>query len=233
MADVWDWLRGTTTGIFGIGRDGPNLKDESGELAVRDNADAAYEAIRALLFKTYGDDFELNAGAAGSGSDWKLTLSRPSTGMTHDLQVIFPSADPAPGQALTVASLVGDVITLQWTTIAAGTDKIVVDTTSLAFGSSSPVAMFALPANAVVREVRCTIDTQFNGTPSASVGITGTTSKYMPATALDLTDVAGSVYKYTPAVVPSGSGESLIITYSAGSASAGAARFEVSYCIPS
>ena len=70
------------------------------------------------------------------------------------------------GQALTVASFVGDVITLQWTTIAGGAEKLVVDTTSLAFGTSSPVAMYTAPANAVHTLFQVIIDTAFNGTPN-------------------------------------------------------------------
>lgn len=224
-------------GILGsklqLGIGGPNLKNNSGAIEARNAADNAYAVIRASLHATYGDDFELNSGAAGSGADWKFTLRRPSTGMTHPLTVVFPSGDPTTGQALTVASFTSNIITLQWTTIAAGNDKVVVDTTSLAFGTSSPLSMFTLPANAVVREVRIIIDTAFNGTPSVSIGITGTTSKYMGSTQVDLTAAAGTVFSVDPGLASNGSTENIIATYSAGSASAGAARLEVAYCIPS
>lgn len=230
---IFNKLLGTTLSKFQIGIGGPQVKNNSGTLESRNAADAAYAAIAAALFKTYGNDFELNSGAAETGADWKFTLSRPSTGMTHDLQVIFPSADPSPGQAMTVASLVGNVITLQWTTVAAGTDKVVVDTTSLAFGSSSPLSMFTLPANAIVLSVQVVIDTAFNGTPSLSVGISGTTSKFMGSTDVDLTAAAGTVFEVEPGLTADASTEALIATYAAGSASAGAARILVAYAIPS
>lgn len=234
MAGRYLDLLGTLLSKLQIGgTTGPNLKNNSGAIAVRNAADSAYATVQAALFATYGNDFELNSGAAGSGADWKFTLRRPSTGMTHDLTVVFPSGDPTTGQALTVASFTSNVITLQYTTIAAGTDKIVVDTTSLAFGTSSPATMFTLPANAVVREVKVIVDTAFNGTPSLSIGISGTTSKYMGSTSVDLTAAAGTVFAVDPGVASTGSTESLIATYSAGSASAGAARIEVAYCIPS
>ena len=150
--------------------------------------------------------------------------------MTHDLEIILPSADPSVGQALTVASFTSNVITLQWTTIAAGAEKLVVDTTSLAFGTTSPLAMFTAPANAVHSLVQVIVDTPFNGTPSLSIGITGTTSKYMSATQLDLTQ--GAIFEVAPGVAAVGTTENLIATYSAGGASAGAARILVYYSVP-
>ena len=226
-------LLGTSLSKFQIGVGGPQFKNNSGSMEVRNAADSAYALIRSALFATYGDDFELNSGATNSGADWKFTFRRPSTGMTHALTVVFPSGDPAVGQALTVASFASNIITLQWATIAAGSDKVVVDTTSLAFGSTSPVSMFTLPANAVVRKVKVIIDTAFNGAPSLSIGVSGTTSKYMPSTAVDLTYAAGTVFEYDPGLVADGTTNALIATYSAGGASAGAARIEVDYCIPS
>lgn len=230
---VFKDLLGTVRSSFQIGIGGPRIKNNSNNLEVKNAADSAYALIRASLFATYGDDFELNSGATEAGADWKFTLRRPSTGMTHDLTVVFPSGDPTAGQALTVASFTSNIITLQWTTIAAGTDKMVVDTTSLAFGASSPVTMFTLPANAVVMLVQVIVDTAFNGTPSLSIGVTGTTSKYVPSTAVDLTAVATTVFEYIPGLTADGSTNALIATYAAVGASAGAARILVSYCIPS
>jgi hypothetical protein len=189
-------------------------------------------AIRALLFQTFGDDFELNAGATEAGADWKMTLRRPSTGMSHNLVLIMPSGDPAPGQALTVASFVGDVITMQWTSIAGGTDKIVTDTTTIAFNATSPAALFTLPANAIVKSVQVVVDEAFDGTPQLSIGITGTLSKYMGANQNDLSADAGTVFEVTPALLPVGTTENLIGTYSAGGATDGSARVLIDYVIP-
>jgi hypothetical protein len=189
-------------GILGsklqLGIAGPQIKAAAGAIQARNSADSAMAAINASLFATYGDDFELNSGSASVGADWKMTFRRPSTGMTHALTIVYPSGDPAPGQALTVLTFAANIITLQWTTIAAGSDKIVVDTTNLAFGTVSPAAMFTAPANAVHRSIKVIIDTPFNGAPTLSVGITGTTSKYMGSTQVDLTAAAGTVFKVDP-----------------------------------
>jgi len=224
---------GTVFTRFRLGIGGPQLKNNAGVIEARDAADAAYAAIAALLVKIYGNDFELNSGATESGDSWKFTLSRPSTGMTHDLQVIMPSADPSPGQALTVADFTADVITLGWTTIAGGTDKVVCDTTSIAFGSSSPVSMFTLPPNAIIKRLAVVVDTAFDGAPSLSVGVSGTTSKYLGSTQVDLTAANGTVFEVDPGQAADASSEALIATYAAGGATVGAARILVDYVIPS
>lgn len=226
-------LLGTAFTKLQIGIGGPQVKNASGVIQIRNAADAAYAQISAALFATYGNDFELNAGAAGSGADWKMTFKRPSTGMTHALNITWPSGDPAVGQALTVATFSGDNITLQWTTIASGTEKLIVDTTSLAFGTSSPLAMYTAPASAVHTMFQVIIDTAFNGTPTMSIGITGTTSKYVSTGQIDLTAAAGTIFEICPAVAAPGGTENIIATYSAGSASAGAARILGYYAIPS
>lgn len=227
-------LLGTLRSSIQLGLGGARLKNNGGVVEARNAADSAYAAIAALLVKTYGDDFELNSGATSTGASWKYTLRRPSTGMTHDLTVVFPSGDPAAGQALTVASFASNIITLQWTTIAAGNDKVVVDTTTIAFGAGATTAMLTLPQNAVVRLVKVIIDTAFNGAPTLSVGISGTTSKYLASTQVDLTAAAGTVFEVDPAVAANtGSTEALIATYAAGAATVGSARIEVEYCIPS
>ena len=223
---------GTVFSKFQIGIGGPQLKNNSGVLEARNAADSAYATISAALAKIYGNDFILNAGAAESGADWVYKLSRPSSGMTHDLQVIFPSADPTAGQVLNVVTFASNIVTLGWVSAASTAACESVDTTSIAFGSTSPVSMFTLPANAVVNLVRVTIDTAFNGAPSLSIGISGTTSKYLSSTAVDLTAAAGTVWEVAPGVAPDVSSESIIATYSAGSASAVAARVEVFYDVP-
>lgn len=228
-------LLGTSEVTFRVGLAGPTLKRISGtELSVRNTADSADAAIRSLLFKTFGNDFELNSGAAGSGADWKFTLRRPSTGMTLDVVIVLPSSGaPTAGDALTVASVAAGVITLQYAAVATGTNMVRFDTTNIVFGTSSPLTMFNNPAGGEIIRTKVTIDTAFTGTPTLSVGIAGTTAKYMPTTAVDLTAAAGTIYEYESATLPAGGIEAIIATYVAGGAGAGAARIECSFVIPS
>jgi hypothetical protein len=226
-------LIGTSVTKFQIGLLGPFLKNNSGAVDVRNAADSAWVLLRALNIAVTGDSLTLNEQATSSGASWKFTLSRPSAGMTHDLTVIMPSGDPSVGQALTVASFASNIITLQWSAAASTSALVAVDTTNLAFGTSSPLTMYTAPANAIHTEFEVIIDTPFNGTPSLSIGITGTTSKYMGTGQVDLTAAAGISFGVQPNLAAPGSTENIIATYSAGGATAGAARILGFYCIPS
>jgi hypothetical protein len=92
--------------------------------------------------------------------------------------------------------------------------------------------MFTLPANAVLDRVSIIIDTAFDGAPTMSVGVSGTASKYVASTEVDLTATAETRFDIMCAKTANGSTEALIITYSAGGATAGAARVIVDYSIP-
>lgn len=225
-------LIGTLFSKFQLGIGGPVLKNNSGAIEVRNPADNAYAELRALLMSIYGNDVVLNAGAAGAGDDWKLTISRPSTGMTEDIQVIWPPGTPSPGQVLAVESFAGGVLALEYAAAGSTASSMKVDTTTLAFGDSSPLAMFNLPADNVVLKQQVIIDTPFNGAPSLSIGISGTPSKYMGSTQVDLTSAAGTVFEVAPGLDADASPESLVATYAAGGATAGSARLLTYYGEP-
>ena len=76
------------------------------------------------------------------------------------------------------------------------------------------------------------VDTAFNGTPTLSVGVSGTTSKYMASTQVDLTQAATTMMSVTPNL-PAQGVETIIATYAAGGASVGAARMIVIFATPS
>jgi hypothetical protein len=215
---------------LGIGATAVNLKEVTGKLRARNKADSADAPVVGSVIAASGDAIQINEDAAGAGADWLMTLNRPATGMTAAVNLTLPATVGSPAQVLTTDGATG---VLSWSTVAAGTDKVITDTTSLAFGSGATVAMFSLPANAVVSNVVVTIDTAFNGTPSLSVGVTGTLSKYFASTQVDLTQPSTTSFGVDPSLNAVGTVEALIATYSAGGATAGAARISVSYSIPS
>ena len=219
-------LAGTMLNTFRIGQS--ILKYISGGFAVRDAADSADAELTASKIKISGDSFEINSDAAGSGADWKYTIQRPSSGMGAAVTLTLPVDDGTPGQYLQTDG--SGVLSFQ--TVSAGATNIVqTDDTALAFGASSPVTMFTKPAGSKLPEVRVYVDTAFNGTnPSLSIGITGTTSKYGSTGQVDLTAVG--VYVWDPGVDVVVGAENLIATYSSGSSTAGAARIEVDYVVP-
>lgn len=229
MSKILDLL-GTSLSKLQIAIGGVVLKNSSGNLLVRNAGDTADAAITASQLNNSGDVLILNSDAASTGADWITTLARSTTGMTANTTFKLP---PNNGTAAYVLQTDGSGNTT-WVANSGATNQIVTDTTTLAFGSTSPLALFTLPANAVVEAVRVIVDTAFNGTPSLSIGISGTTSKYLSSTQVDLTDVAGAkIYEVYPGKSPVGTTEALIATYAAGSATAGSARIEVDYVIPS
>lgn len=213
----------------GIGATAVSIKQVAGKLRARNKADSADVAVVGSVIAASGDFLELNEDATSAGADWKLTLARPATGMTAARTITLPGEAPTAGFAL-ITDAAGQ---LSFSAIAAGSDKIITDTTTLAFGSTSPLTMFNLPANAVVHGISVVIDTAFNGTPSLSIGIAGTVSKYLGSTSVDLTQAATTSFDVEPALASVGSIEAIIATYAAGAATAGSARLLVAYSIPS
>lgn len=228
MSKILDFI-GTSANAFKVAINGVLLKNSSGNLLVRNSGDSADAEITASKANISGDSLVLNSDAAGTGADRTVTIARPSSGMTANWTMTLPTG---PGTAGYVFQTDGSGNT-SWVAAGSTSQCMTTDTTSLAFGSSTTVSMFTLPANAVVEAVRVIIDTVFNGTPSMSVGISGSTSKYMASTQVDLTAAATTVFEVYPGKTPVGTTEALQISYTANSASAGAARVEVDFVIPS
>jgi len=221
-------LRGTTQTTFRIGA--ALLKRITGGIAFRNTADTLDERVQASVYEA-NDNIGLiiNADSAGTGADYRISLARPAAGMVADWTLTLP---PNAGSAAQVLQTNGAGVTT-WTTAGVTAQLIAVDTTTLGFGSASPLALFTTPANAIIEKIQVIIDTPFTGgTPSLTIGITGQTAKYMGATENTLTGVATDKYETNPGL-PSTAGEALIGTYAANGASAGSARILVHYVVPS
>lgn len=229
---AWQDLTGTIGAFFKLGFAGVRLKNSSGHLLVRNTGDSADAEVTASKVKVSGDTLEVNSDAVSSGADWKMILARQTSGMTADMTYKFPSVKGTDGNVFAQKAGSGAGV-LEFELVSAGNTALArkVDTTTLAFNSSSPLTMFTTGAADVINEVRIIIDTAFDGAPSVSIGISGTTSKYMGATDVDLTMAAGTVFIVHPGKTAQGA-EALIATYSAGGASAGSARIEIDYDTP-
>lgn len=227
MAGIWSDLFGTVKDHLRLGLSGVRLKNSSGNLLVRNTGDSADAELTASKVKVSGEILEINSDAAGSGADWKYTLQRPTSGMGAAVVLTLPVDDGTANQVLQTDGSGA----LSWASAGSTASSEKVDTTALAFGTSSPLALFSTGAADVINMIEIIIDTPFDGTPSVSIGISGTTSKYMGATDVDLTAAAGTVFRVHPGKTAQGV-EALIATYSAGGASAGAARIQVYFDTP-
>lgn len=225
MANSWSDLIGTSKAFFKLGFTGVRLKNNAGNLSVRNTGDSADAEVTTSKVNISGDGFVINSDAANTGADWPITINRPASGMTAAVTYTLPVDDGSPGQVL---SSDGAGV-LSWISASSTAAANKIDSTSLAFGTASPVAMFTTGASDTINKIEVIVDTAFNGTSTMSVGITGTTSKYSSTSDVDLTTLG--VYEIHPGVAAAGI-ENLIITYSAGGASAGAARVRVYYATP-
>jgi hypothetical protein len=225
---IFSDLLGTTKAFFKIGgTSGVRLKNNGGNLEVRNSGDSADAEITASKVNVSGNGIDLNSDAAGSGADWKYTIQRPASGMGSAVTLTLPVDDGTSGQVLQTDGS-GN---LSW--VSAGDTSLAekLNSTSLAFGTSSPLALFSTGAGDIIDHIDVVVDTPFDGTPSLSIGITGTTSKYAGTSDIDLTAAAGTVFQVHPGLDAQGA-ESLIATYSAGGATVGAARIIVHYATP-
>jgi len=221
------------TGVYGGGWQfsltGMYLKDDgSGNLQVwNSNAGTIYGSVSCSNLFVYGNSVQLNAGATESGTSWKMTLARPATGMVADQTITLPAGVGATNDVV-VTDGAGN-----WSYASIPyTANMSVHSTNLVFGTTSPLTLLTLPANANVVKVRIHVDTAFTGGTGAtvSIGVAGTTSKYMSATQVALGTVG--IYEVNPNLVPDASTEALIATYAANSATAGSARIEIWYAVP-
>lgn len=208
----WQKLIGTQTGTFILGLLGVRLKNNAGSLQVRNNGDTAFADVELAKLKI---------------NDVDTVTIQASPSQTGPYTLTLPVDDGSPSQVL---STDGSGV-LSWVS-AASTDACwKVDSTSFVFGSTSPVTMFTLPANAVIDKVTVIVDTAFDGTPTMSVGVNGgSASKYVSSGDVNL--LVADRYDIPNQSVPVGTTEALEITYSAGGATAGAGRVLVTYAIP-
>lgn len=226
---LWTDLIGTTRSFFRIGFTGPRLKQSGTNLLVRNSADTADADATVATLRNSSDSLEINSDAADAGADRKLTL-RKNPAATAALVVDFPPAKGTDGYVLRQKpGTAADVLELELVPPTSGGMSLLVDTTSLGFGSTSPVTMFELSETAVIDKIQVAIDVTFDGTPSLSVGIAGQVSKYASATDIDLTATAPVVFEVHPGLPAPGAIEDLIATYAAGGATVGSARIIVYY----
>jgi hypothetical protein len=223
---IFSDLLGTTKSYFKLGLAGVRLTNNSGNLEVKNNAGNADAEITASAVNLSGETLTFNSDAAASGADWKITVSRPASGMTANVALTLPIDDGTPGQVLATD---GSGV-LSWASAASTSLCDKVDTTSLAFGSAATVSLFSTGAADVINKLQVVVDTPFNGTaPTVSIGVAGTVSKYSAVTDVDL-KTAG-VYEINPGL-PAAGIEALIATYAADTSSAGAARILIFYASP-
>lgn len=185
-------------------------------LEIRDKAGTAFRDLRARAMS-----FRMATGT----NEVKLQIpSEPASNITFNLPVTTGTT----GQVLTTDG----TGTMSWSTVSLANNQVLSQQEVVAYNSSSPVTIFTPPALATILSVMVEVETAFNATGcSLSVGVVGTTARYMGATDNDLSTVA--TYEVQPLYEEGGSPTAIIVTFAAGSGgSTGSCRVTVNYANP-
>lgn len=110
----------------------------------------------------------------------------------------------------------------------AGT-SLLVSMVRLTSGSASTVDIVTTTDNAVIDRILMVIDEAFDGTPTVEIGAGADADKYAASTAFNLALTPGTVVEILPGLDAAGVAENLAITFTAGGATLGSARFLVHY----
>ena len=185
-------------------------------LEIRDKAGTAFRDLRSRAVS-----FRLATGT----NEVKLQIpSEPAANITFNLPVTTGST----GQVLSTDG----TGTLSWSSVAVSSNQMLSQQEVIAFNSSSPVTVFTPPALATILSVMVEVETVFNATtPTLSVGVAGTVTRYMGATDNDLSVAA--TYEVQPLYEESASPSAIIVTFSPGTGgTTGSARVTVNYANP-
>ena len=219
-------LTGTSKPDFQIdaNNDGPALQNDSGNLKLVDAAgDSVHTTALDVALEGTSDQIVLD-----SLGTFPTTISSGTT--TEAVQVTLPPDNGAPGDILYTD---GSGVTT-WAAPPGGATNIVQTVRkAIAFGDSSPITLFNLPADAVVQEVSVLVNTGYDGTaPQITVGIAGNTSKFTAAIDANLKVIGSYAVTACRRVATSGSPQALIATYVADSSAAGAGFIDITYVVP-
>lgn len=224
FADLW----GTVKGTFQIGIAGVKLKNNAADLEVMAADGTTPAGVTASKVSITGEVLEINSDASGAAADWKYTIQRPAAGMGAAVVLTLPVDN---GSASQILQTDGDGV-LSWASAGSTAACVKCDTTTVAYDTASPVAMLTLPANSIVHQVEVVIDTPFNGTaPVMSVGVAGTTSKFMGTTGVDLKGTAKDRYVSNPG--EAAGADEMIVTLVPSTADTGSVRVHVFHSVPS
>lgn len=211
---------------------GPILKVTSGNFEITNAAGTADVSLTALTLNLSGTvgQIVLNAAATESGASWKTVIQNATSGQTIDWTLSLPPTAGSPGQVLQTDGSGNST----WASAASTTACLTYVTHTIHFNDTSPEAFFTLPANATVREIDINVTTVWNGTsPSISLGVSGTPSKFMPSTNVDLTVVGGYTTTACKYLATVGTTQALIITFAPGTGgTTGVAIVTLAYTVP-
>lgn len=169
------------------------LKDSSGVMQMRNAADSAYVALAAL-----------NVRVQGSNATNAVVLAAPAA-LGSDLTITLPPDVGASGYVLQTDG----AGTTVWAAVTTNSDLVQVE--SFTEATSSPLTIFTPPANAILTDIVIDVSVAAGGgSPTVSVGVSGTVARDMATTENDLKTVGR--YQANPDTAVGGSPAAVILT---------------------
>jgi PKD repeat protein len=212
MSLSWSKIAGTQLGKFILGLTGVTLKNNNGNLDVRNNNDNAYADVSAK-------NIAVNDNISGR----KVTLAI-NTATQLDYSLTLPINTGSSNQVLTTDGS-GN---LSWTA-QSSINTLTVNSTSFYYGSSATTDLVELSSSTLIDKVTVIVDESFvsTGTFQVSVGVSGQQEKIMNKNAVTTTSTGRTdvLYSGQPNYL---STESLKL-YTYGNATAGSGRVVVTY----
>lgn len=211
-------LGGTLRNFFRIGTTG--LKNESGEIVARNKDDDADVAMIARSLKVRDPT-----------TGHVVTITVPDNHLTGgSLTINLPPDSGSTNQALLTD---GDG-NLSWGSVATGENALKSDEEVITHASGATTTMFTPPEGALIHRVKVSVEEAFDETPTLTVGVDGTTARYMQATQNELGE-ADTIWEVMPlykdnAALPAD--REVLVTFDAGGATEGIARVVVVYSNP-
>ena len=206
-------LDGTTSSKLQLNAaaSGVVLKNNSANLDVRNAADTAFATVNVAEALLHGSTYNvglLPSGSATTSYNLTMPVDAGTTG--------FVLATDGAG-------------VLSWVASSSGATDTTIQT-DLNFGDGSTVSSFTLPIGGIILSMEMIVDTAFDGTANASVGIAADHSLFMGVGDMNLQIAAG--WNVEPNILPAGSAEPVVIYYSAGGATVGSARLIINFAVP-
>lgn len=201
----WFHIGGPTSGV--------RLENSGQSLHVRNSADTAFRRVRQEM-----------AEIAGSNSSGGVVLDAPA-GMPGWVTFKLPAADGTAGQFIRTDGLGG----LSFANAQSNAD--LTEVTAFTQASASPLTLFTPPAGAYIKDVIVRVSAAAaGGSPTLSVGISGTPAAYMDTIDNDLK--SANEYSVPQWTAVGGSPAAIIATIVA-SAQTFSGEIAVVYGIPS
>lgn len=218
MSTVYGKIRGTLQAVFQIGRGGPNIRNNSGVIEVRNAANSAAADFKAANVtsativlganqtKIIEDAADIIAFRNAANSAYAIVRAAGPASDEDVVTLAYFNANPPPGVVKAVQFNVTES------------------------GAATQSSTATIPANATVFSCHLTVTTAFGSGNTIAIGYTGVTSKLQSSS--DNNPETAAVYTTDSPIGWAGTDLAVLVTLGASGSGSGAATVFVTYAEP-